>query len=77
MIVKLKEPIPCNQVISRNNNYRNYLNERQGTHLIFYLSERAPIRGGGGGEGVVVVNKVVGHVNVVGHDFEHVITDWS
>ena len=41
MIVGLKESIPCDQVISRNNNYRNYLNERRGTHLIFYLSEEA------------------------------------
>ena len=53
MIVGLKESIPCDQAISRNNNYRNFLNERWGTHLIFYLSEGAPIReretGGGGG----------------------------
>ena len=27
--------------------YRNYLNERRGTHLIFYLSNEALIRGGG------------------------------
>ena len=52
MIVGLKESIPCDQIISRNNNYRNYLNERRGTHLIFYLSEGAPIREGkGGGSG--------------------------
>ena len=48
MIVGLKESIPCDQVISRNNNYRTYLNERQGTHLIFYLSEGALTREGGG-----------------------------
>ena len=53
MIVGLKESIPCDQIIFRNNNYRNYLNERQGTDLIFYLSEGAPIREGWGrgGEG--------------------------
>ena len=44
MIVGLKESIPCDQVISRNNNYCNYLNECWGTHLIFYLSEGALIR---------------------------------
>ena len=48
MIGGLKESIPCDQVISRNNNYRNYLNERRGTHLIFYLSEGALIWEGGG-----------------------------
>ena len=51
MIVGLNESIPCDQVISRNNNYRNYPNERRGTHLIFYLLEGAFIREGGrGGE---------------------------
>ena len=50
MIVGLKESIPCDQVISRNN-YRNYLNERRGTHLIFYLSEGALIREGEDGAG--------------------------
>ena len=49
MIVGLKESIPCDEVISRNNNYRNYLNEHRGTDLIFYLSEGVLIRGGGGG----------------------------
>ena len=44
MIVGLKKSIPCDHVISRNNNYGNYLNERKDTHLIFYLSEWALIR---------------------------------
>ena len=44
MIVGLKESIPCDQAISGNNNYRNYLNERGGTDLIFYLSEGVLIR---------------------------------
>ena len=48
MIVELKGSIPCDQLISRNNNYRNYLNERRDTHLIFYLSEGVVIREGGG-----------------------------
>ena len=39
MIVGLKESIPCDQVISRNDK----LNERRGTHLIFYISEGAHI----------------------------------
>ena len=49
MIVGLKESIPYDPVISRKNNYRNYLNERQGTHLTFYLSEAALIREGARG----------------------------
>ena len=48
MTVGLKESITCDQVISRNNNYLNYLNERRGTDLIFYLSEGALIREGWG-----------------------------
>ena len=32
--------------VSHQNNYRNYLNERQGAHLIFSLSEGALIQGG-------------------------------
>ena len=48
MIVGLKESIPCDQFISRNNNYRNYLNECRGTDLMFYLSEGALIREGRG-----------------------------
>ena len=51
MIVGLKGSIPCAQVISRNNNNRNYLNEQRRTHLIFYLSEGAVIRDGGEGGG--------------------------
>ena len=35
-------------MIFRNNNHRNYLNERRGTHLVFYLSEGALIREGWG-----------------------------
>ena len=49
MTVGLKESIPCDQVISRNNNYRNYLNERRSTDLIFYLLEGALIRERGEG----------------------------
>ena len=47
MIVGLKESITCDQVISRNSNYRNYLNELQGTHLILNLSEGTLIQEGG------------------------------
>ena len=46
MIIGLKDSIPYDQVISRDNNYRNYLSERRDTHLIFYLSEKALIREG-------------------------------
>ena len=46
MVVGLKESITCDQVISRNNNYHNYLNEHRGTDLIFYLSEGTLIREG-------------------------------
>ena len=52
MIVGLKESIPCDQVISRNNNYCNYLNERRGTDLIFCLSEGALLREGEEGWGL-------------------------
>ena len=44
MTVGLKESIPCDQVISRNNNHRNYLNECRGTHFIFYLLEGSLFR---------------------------------
>ena len=48
MVVGLKESIPYDPVISRNNNYHNYLNEHRGARLILYLSERALVREGGG-----------------------------
>ena len=58
MIIGLKDSILCDQVIFRNNNYRNYLNERRRNQLIFYLSEGALTRMGGGG-GVIKAGPLI------------------